>query len=168
MKEATGPRPELDEPSFAGKTVIVCLGNRYLGDDGISMRVAEELNRRSLGPNVVVDSCQTADLSLLWRYRGASKVVLVDAVKSGTPPGTISRYTIKRKDGPLEPPSGQHGLRFQDLFDMAVETGVLACPLSVIGIEPKDCSAGEGISPELARSLPELVDEVVKELDRGN
>ncbi len=164
MKEAPGPLPEVDEPSFVGKSVIVCLGNRYLGDDGVGIRVAEELRTRSLGADAVVDCSQTADLSLLWRYRGASRVVIVDAVKSGTPPGTVTKYTIARKDGPLEPPGGQHGLRLQDIFDMAVETGVLACPVKVIGIEPKDCRVGEGLSPELVEAFPRLLEEVAKEL----
>lgn len=158
--------PEIEEASFAGKTVIVCLGNRYLRDDGIGILVAEELKSRNLGSDILVDAYQTADLSLLWQYQGASRIIIIDALRSGAPPGTISRYTITPTSGPLAPLQGLHKLQLHDMFDIASRTGLLTCPVTILGVEPKDCGIGEGLSAELATAMSEVVTAVIKELGR--
>ena len=158
--------PGIDEVNSVGKTVIICLGNRYLKDDGLAIQVADELNERSLGGNVLLDVCQTMDLSLLGRHRHASKIIVVDAMKGGAPPGTISKWTIARREAPLTALPGLHGMELHDLFDLASEAGLLTCPVTIIGVEPKDCRVGEGLSAELMSAVPSVIAEVERELGR--
>jgi hydrogenase maturation protease len=160
-----GPDQETGEVTFSGKQVVICLGNRYLRDDGIGIQVAEDLRDRNLGEDILVDACQTVDLSLLCHCKGASKVVLVDALKSGAPPGTVSKYNIVPDEGPFVSLPGLHELQLHDLFDIARQTGFLTCPVTIIGVEPKDCSVGEGLSAELVNALPDVLVEVTKELN---
>jgi len=161
-----GPTPfaGLEDVSYAGKTVVLCLGNPYLRDDGIGCRVAEELRGSGLGKNVLVETCQNADLSLLWDYKGASKIIVVDAMKAGTPPGTVSRYRISASETPLDRLPGLHTLQMSDMYDIASQAGLLTCPVTIVGVEPKDCSPGEGLSKELVSVVPLILAEVNKEL----
>lgn len=161
------PDPELGEVSFVGKTVVICLGNRYMRDDGIGIQVAEELRGRDLGKDILVYAHQTVDLSLLWVYKGASRAIFVDALKSGETPGTISKYTIVPNKDPLYRLPDPHSLQLADIFEIGSQTGLLTCPVTIIGIEPKDCSVGEGLSTELASVVPTVVNVVVKELGLG-
>ena len=156
-----------DEIPFAGKTVIICLGNRYMGDDGIGVRVADELERRHLGPNVTVDTHRFLDFSILWQYRGASRIIFVDALESGSAPGTVAKYSVAPNRGPPKSPASMHGLKLHDLLDIAHETGTLVCPVSIVGIEPKECRVGEGLSAELAAALPEALEVVIAEAMRA-
>ncbi len=158
------PGTTIREESYAGKTVVVCVGNRYLRDDGIGIHVADQLVGHDLGEGVIVEACQTADLSLFWQYSGASKVIIVDSVKSGTPPGTVSRYTISPNQKAIASLPGLHSAQLSDMFDVASQTGLLTCPVAIIGIEPKDCGIGEGLSDELASVLPVILLEIIKEL----
>ena len=148
--------------SAGGKTVVIGLGNRYMKDDGIGIQVAEQLER-SLGGDVVVEECQSVDIGLLAKYGGASKIILVDASKSGFPPGTISKYGIAPSKTPLVSLEGQHALQLHDMVDVANQAGLLSCPVTVVGVEPKDCGPGEGLTPELERAVPDVI-ETVREL----
>ena len=149
---------------LAGKTVILCVGNRYLGDDGIGIRVADELNGRPLGENVVVEAVQAIDLSLLSNYSEAPEVVVVDALKDGVPPGTISRFVVTPRECPINSLQGLHALSLHDAFDIAKQTGLLTCPVTIFGVEPKDCALGEGLSPELENGMPDLLARVLDEI----
>jgi hydrogenase maturation protease len=148
--------PDPDELAI-GKTVVLGLGNHYLRDDGVGIRVAEELKRRNLGEGTLVQAHQTFDLWLLSEFSGASKLVIVDAVKSGSAPGTITEYEVAPRPGPLSSLPGLHSLELHDLIDFASRMGLLTCPVTIIGIEPKVCEVGEGLSQEVERAIPEVV-----------
>lgn len=64
-----------------GSSVVIGLGNVFMRDDGIGIQVARELRRHNLGKGVLVYDYQEMDLSLLEYFQGASKVVVVDALK---------------------------------------------------------------------------------------
>src|SRR5271157_1131206 len=87
------PELELWEMSFAGRTVVVGVGNPYMKDDGVGIQVARQL--RGLDPNqFFVYEAQAMDMSLLWHFKDARKIVLVDATRYGAPVGTITRYSV--------------------------------------------------------------------------
>lgn len=158
------PEPDISEASFEGKRVVVGLGNPYMKDDGVGILVAKELRRRNLGAGVLVYEYQALDLSLLWQFRGASMVIVVDALRSGGSAGTVSTYSIKPREGPLLQLPGLHALQLYDMFDLANQTGTLPCPVTIIGVEPGDCNPGEGLSQEVSASIPRVVDAVLQEL----
>jgi hydrogenase maturation protease len=158
-KAGAGPSADPVTRSLKGRSVVLCLGNRYLRDDGIGIRVAEAL-KGILGSNVLVDVSQTMDLPLLTQYEGASRVVVVDALKSGARPGEVSRYTLVPNGRPLQALNGPHSLGLHDFFDIAWQTGLLKGPVTIVGIEPKDCGLGEGLTEELEGAIPRVVAEV--------
>jgi len=154
LEEPTAPDPDV---LATGKTVVLGLGNPYLRDDGVGIAVATELQRRGMGGRTLVQAHQTFDLGLLSEYGGASRLIIVDAVRSGSAPGTVAEYEVAPSPGPLSPLPGLHSLELHDLIDFASRMGLLSCPVTVIGIEPKDCEVGEGLSPEVERAIPEVV-----------
>ena len=161
VEEPTVPDPDV---SASGKTVVLGLGNGYLRDDGVGIAVAKELQRLNMGEGVMVRAHQTFDLWLLSEYNGASRLFVIDAVQSGLAPGTVTEYEVSPLPGPLSSVPGLHSLKLHDLIDFASRTGLLGCPLTVIGVEPKDCSVGEGLSPEVEHAVREVVTRVTDEL----
>lgn len=159
------PEPDLHPESLSGKNVVIGIGNPYMRDDGIGIQVVNELRKLNLGDEVLVYDYQAMDLSLLLCFEKASKVIIVDALKSGSPPGAVSKYSVtKNEEGPLLRLPNLHELQLYDIVDLASQTGILPFPLIVIGIEPKDCTIGEGLTDEVAAAVPKALSKVVEEL----
>jgi len=98
------------------KTLVIGLGNPILGDDGVGWRVAEEVANRLPSPpsplpapfggasrgegrrgegEVEVDCASLGGLSLMERLTGYERVILVDAIFTGTKPvGTVSQFIL--------------------------------------------------------------------------
>jgi hydrogenase maturation protease len=69
------------------------VGNVLLGDDGIGPYVARTLEARyEFGDNVHVADLGTPGLDLIAHVSGMDALILVDAVKSGEPAGTVTCY----------------------------------------------------------------------------
>jgi hydrogenase maturation protease len=154
------------EISSAGKCVILGIGNPYMHDDAVGMAVAAELRKRDLGEKTVVYDYQAMDLSLLMYFKDCSKIVLVDAFTTGGIPGTVSAYSIRGPKNSLPNLPNQHELQLHEIVDVAGETGILSCQVVVVGIEPKDCSPGEGLSDEVKEALPRAINAVMNELNQ--
>jgi hydrogenase maturation protease len=147
------------------KIVVIGLGNQYMRDDGLGIKVAQALKKMNLEENVSVQEYREMDLSVIETLRGASSVIMVDALKGGKKPGTVSKYLFTpRKESPSELPD-LHNLKLSDILDFATNSGILTCPVTIVGVEPKDDSLGEGLSSEVEAALPETLHTVVKELE---
>ena len=88
------------------KTLIIGLGNPILGDDGVGWRVAEEVKRGLeigeletkspiLQSLIDVDCFSLGGLSLMERMIGYDRAILIDAVTTGQPPGTVYRFQLE-------------------------------------------------------------------------
>jgi hydrogenase maturation protease len=152
------------EDILKAKSVVIGLGNVYMKDDGLGLRVAGELEKMNLGENVSVQEHPEMDLAVIGTLQDASKVIIIDAVKSGKEPGTISKYTFTpRKEEIAELPS-LHSMKLSDLLDIAMSSGALTCPVVIVGVEPKDDSPGTELSSEVESALPRVIEAVIKEL----
>jgi len=154
------PRPNEQGP------VVIGLGNLLMGDDGIGIRVARELMRHPPEKNIKIYVYRELDLSLIEGLQGASRVVVVDALQAGKPPGAVSKYSIaSTEESQFQLPS-LHGLVLSDLFALAKYAGLLSCPVILVGVEPKDWRPGKRMSREVVASIPKVLDEVARELKR--
>jgi hydrogenase maturation protease len=159
------PEPDLHPELLRGKYVVIGIGNPYMKDDAIGLRVTRELRSRELGKDVLVYDYHAMDLSLLSFFRNASKIIIVDALKSGSSPGTVSKYLVSQKDGPLLKLPNLHELQLFDIMDLANHDGLLPSSSIVIGVEPSDCGAGEGLTEKVAAAVPVAVSRIIAELN---
>jgi hydrogenase maturation protease len=135
-----------------------------MGDDGFGLRVAQALKRKGLGENISVQEHPEMDLAIIGNLRDASKVIIVDALRSGKEPGTVSKYTFTRRTQDLAELPSLHSMKLSDLLDIAASSGILTCPVVIVGVEPKADSPGTELSVEVELALPKAVDAVIKEL----
>jgi len=162
-----GDRSQVDDDLFLGSSrgriVVVCLGNPYMRDDGVGISVAGELKKGGLDESVVVYESRSLDASLLWQFRDAVALVIVDAVKSGAPSGSVSRFSLASRKTPLSGIPSLHEMQLHDLVDLA-GLDILSCPVIIVAIEPKDCGLGEGLTEDLRAAVPRAVEEVMEVL----
>jgi len=146
------------------RAVVVGIGNELLGDDGVGIHVIGELEKRGVPSATTLIEAGTA-VDMLWdEIVGAGKVIVVDAVKGGGPPGSVYRYLYG------ECPEG-HGVTQSGhevgLRDKLVALELMGCTLPqvvVIGIEPERVEFGAGLSSCLRNRLPAVVDIVLEEI----
>jgi hydrogenase maturation protease len=79
-----------DSPAPRGRTLVLGLGNPLVADDGVGLRVVRLLRER-LGDDadIEVDEGYCGGLRLMERIVNYERVILVDALCSGAPPGTV-------------------------------------------------------------------------------
>ena len=104
------------------------------------------------------------DLTVIEELRGASGVIIVDSVRGGKEPGTVSKYAFTPQEGDLSELPSLHSLKLSDILDLAISSGILSCPVVIVGVEPKDDSMGIGLSPEVEAALPRAIEAVITEL----
>ena len=78
------------------KTLILGLGNPILTDDGVGVRVAQEIQKQlPIGSPIEVTEVSIGGLTLMESMIGYGRVFLIDAIqtKKGTP-GSIYRMTV--------------------------------------------------------------------------
>ena len=153
------------EISSKGKIVVLGIGNFYMHDDAVGPHILGELRKLKISDKVLLFDYRSLDLALLAYFKDSSRIVIVDALRAGRDPGTVSKYLVSSpKDSKSKAPS-LHELELDDIADLASQIGVM-CPIVVVGVEPKDCSPGEGLSAEVEESLPNVINEVLIELNQ--
>ena len=133
--------------------LIAAIGNRLRSDDGVALRVADAV-RRELPPEVRL--VHAADvLSLIDDWRGEELVVLVDAVQSGAPPGTVHEIDMTPRSAAQIPASAStHNFELPQVIELARRLDRLPAKLIVVGIEGRRFDHGDGLSPAVAAAVP--------------
>jgi hydrogenase maturation protease len=143
----------------ADEVVVAVLGSPWRGDDGVGPAVAERLRARG----IATLACDPS--ALLERWVGAAGVVVVDAVRSGAPPGTLHRIDATRMPLPAwGVPTSTHALGLADTVELARTLGRLPAHLVVFGVQVGATTTGAGLSPAVAAALDPLADAVAGEL----
>jgi hydrogenase maturation protease len=178
--------------SHPGHAVVVAgFGTEYRHDDGVGIVVAERLaalvgDVSDIGP--VIDP-----LDLLGRWDDADLAIVVDAVHSGASPGTLRLIELM----PPSPPAtavrpedhagsdsvsagsavsreqrgsgvtSSHGIGLVGVVRLARAVGHAPKRVVVVGIEGDNFAQGTGLSPSVARAVPEAVDKVVRMIEEA-
>ena len=140
----------------------MCLGSPFRGDDAVGPLVAERL--RASG--VPVLDCADEPTRLLDHWEGLQTVVVVDALRSGSAPGTLHR--IDAGDGPLPRDlrlASTHAMGIADALELGRALGRAPRRVVVLGLEGASFGMGEEMTPAVAANLDELVASVLRELE---
>jgi hydrogenase maturation protease len=145
--------------------VVLGLGNILLRDEGVGVKVIEELRKRYdfLPPVKLIDG-GTAGFGLVTEIEGCQKLLVVDAVKAGNEPGTV--YKFRRGDitVTISQTLSVHDIGF---FEALEHWKILGIEPEVIffGIEPEDINSwGFDLTPCIQDKMPKLVALVIDQL----
>ena len=126
--------------------LLIGVGHEGRRDDAAGVRVAR-LVRALLWPQARVVECAGGATSLLDAWQGEAAVVLVDAMTSGVPTGTVRRLDASRAPLPAELFRGStHGLGLPEAIELARSLGRLPSSCVVYGIEGADFEQGSRLS----------------------
>ena len=149
-------------------TVVIGVGNPDAGDDAAGPLVAEAVRAVApAGVEVLVHE-DPADLTLLWRDRDL--VVVVDAVCSGDPAGSVRTMVVSEEAAALESwPSagsrGTHDFGLSSAAQLSHALGTLPRRLVLVGVEGRDFTPGHPMTRAVRAAVPEAVDAVIAEAE---
>lgn len=144
--------------------LILGIGNILLRDEGVGVRVVEALQQMQLADCVEVVDGGTAGADLVDVLADRDKVVVIDAIESQSPPGTVFRLRSEE----LMPSPGStlslHQLGLVESLMMAQQLGCAPRQVVVFGIQPDQVIPGLDLTPEVANAIPRVVDAVLEEI----
>ncbi len=144
-------------------TLILGLGNPILTDDSVGLRVAAVLKRELADvPDVTVAEDCWGGLQLMERLVGFRRAIIVDAIQSGAPPGTIHRLTPH--DLPTQHSASAHDVNLPTALAFGRKLGLVLPPddrLVLVAIEAVDIlTFNETCTPEVEAAIPHAVEAV--------
>lgn len=154
-------------PRNAPNALVLGIGNTIMSDDGVGIRVVQELHREYRFPlTVEVVEGGTLGLGLLPLLEGRSHLIVVDAVETGKKPGTCIRLTGEELPAALESGLSPHQLGLKDLLAVSRLMGRTQPEMVLIGVQPRSVELAEHLSPEVELQVETMKGAVLKELAR--
>ena len=147
--------------------VVVGCGNALRGDDGAGPECVRLLLEAGLPPGVTAIDAGTSGVDVVLGMRGATRVILVDACRSGRLPGSLlSLSADELAEIPAAGPLDTHAVRWIDALRLtrAMSGEQPLPPISVRLIEGGEFAPGSGLSPPVADAVARLANELRAEL----
>jgi len=153
------------------KIVVIGLGQSLRGDDAAGLAAVRRWQERhpetATRPEVRVELAELPGLGLMDLIEGAQAAVIIDAVQSGAPPGTLRRL------GPddlaaFTPGAGSaHGWGAAETLQLGrrLSPSLADCRITLIGIEAGQVEMGARLSPQVEQALAgavEMIEEGVQ------
>lgn len=139
--------------------LVLGVGNDMMGDEGVGVRIARQLNNSFVFPaEVEVIDGGVDGISLLPLIRSAAEVVIVDAVDRDARPGSI--FMFNSEEMPLadaQQLSG-HDNGIIEALDAAARMGEQIDAM-IIGVQPKRTDAfGNGLSKPVTKNVNRVIE----------
>jgi hydrogenase maturation protease len=146
--------------------LILGLGNILLGDEGVGVRVIEQLLSRPLPDEIEVIDGGTAGYELINFFEGKEKVIIVDAVKTNDTPGSVYKMDLSLVQEDETVQLSLHQIGLKNVFKMASLMD-LNPEVTLIGIVPKNYQDYNiGLSEEVEKAIPLAIETVLKEIEQ--
>jgi hydrogenase maturation protease len=144
--------------------LILGVGNVLLKDEGLGVQAAEVFSDRyTTSGNVTCMDGGTGGIKLLPLLKDITHLIIVDAIDSEGPPGSIYRFPPKNIAKGAEFMSTTHQIGIKELLLLAAFEGY-SPEVTLIGMIPGDMSHGLDLSPAVKEKLPLMVELIKDEL----
>ena len=134
---------------------VIGVGNRDRGDDGVGPLVVDEIRRCCPEIETFVAEGDLSDLAMRWE--ADQSVVIIDAISSGRPVGTIVEIDALAEQLPTQQGLlSSHGVGLAEAVELARLLDRLPRQLKVIGVEAKSFNQFDPVTPEVAAAIKQL------------
>jgi hydrogenase maturation protease len=148
-------------------TLVIGIGNPYRRDDGAGIAVVRRL-RLLVPQDVEVVECPGDLTMLLDIWQGYSRVIVIDAMRSGRAAGEVMRFDASTQTLPANTRfSSTHAMGLNEILVLAQTLNQRPPQLVLYGIEGADFGEGEGLSEEVAKAVEDVVRYILLDLQKG-
>ena len=145
----------------SGKVLILGIGNEILTDDGIGIRLVEDLQKKCFPPEIIFEKGTVGGLEILEMIQGYQEVLFLDAIKTiNGKPGEIYHMVISDFFETLHL-SNLHDVSFIQAIRLGKELGLeLPEILHIFAIEiVEDQVFSNNFSSEIEKQYPAILKE---------
>ncbi len=150
---------------------VVGVGNQIMRDDGLSSVVVDRLREQGVDdlPDVDLSHAGTTAFFALEAMDDADRAIVVDALQMpNSDPGDTHRMVYREGAFENEDPGiHMHDFSFTEALDAGNPAYDVPDEIVVLGMTPRDLSAGLTLSDPVAENIDDLVELVREELVRG-
>ncbi len=155
-----------------GRTLVACLGNIFLSDDGFGVEVARRLAREQFPEGVRVTDYGIRGMHLAYDLaEGFDTTILVDTAQRGDAPGTVYLIEPERDAGRDDAAQlslfNAHGMQPDLVLSLAGSLGGDAGRVLVVGCEPATLEEGMGLSTPVTAAVDEAVAMITRLVTAG-
>lgn len=156
--------------------VLVGLGQSLRRDDGFGLLAVQYWQSKypltAKQPNIRVEISQLPGLALIDLISGADVAILVDAVHSGSPLGTIHQAALKDLSTFTTGTNTAHGWGVAETLALGLKLTPESLPpkILLIGVEGESFDPGESLTPGVAGKLAaiaEIIEGKIQQLLKG-
>jgi hydrogenase maturation protease len=146
--------------------MIIGVGNRLLGDEGVGLHIIDKLSQIPIPPYVNIVDCGCDLLNLMAYIKKPKRIIIIDAIRAGGEPGEIYSFDFSKLTTTKVDMCSAHQIKTID----ALRLIKLVCPalsdseIVVIGIEPKVMQLSSDLSKEVSESITEAMRFVLEEI----
>jgi len=159
-------RIHFQDPELKAASLVIGVGNRIHGDDGVGPWIARQLKTTSL-PNTRIEIRTGEAAALIESWKATDSVILIDAVNSGpgAQPGKIYRIDALRQMIPdrFAGPSSHH-LGVALAVELARVLDRLPRHLIVYGVEGQCFDFGRALTPVVRAAADRVIGRVIAEI----
>ncbi|NCC36580.1 MAG: hydrogenase maturation protease [Chloroflexia bacterium] len=146
-------------------TLILGLGNPMMSDDGLGSSACQQLQRwYGTLPDVTVFDGETLGLHLLPQLVGVTNLLMVDAVVTDDPPGSLVRLEGEAITAGMARQLSLHYVGLAELLALGSLEGAMPSRCVLWGMVPERLELGTELSATVAACLPALLAAVAAEL----
>jgi len=145
--------------------VVIGIGNEWRGDDAVGREVVRSL-RGTLGGSVRLTECNGMANEILDAWEGCDRAILVDAVRTGAAPGSLTRLDCSQTLPETGLPVSTHGFGVREAIELARNIGRLPETVIVYGVEASNFEMGAPLSAPVARAVATATRRVAAEVER--
>lgn len=149
---------------MTARIVVLGVGNLLMGDEGLGIRCVEAVEKQPLPANVRCIDGGTSTHELLEDLENLDALVILDAVASGQPAGTLVRLEGDAIPSAFSNKMSPHQHGINDLLATLKFLDRAPRRVVLIGVEPQIMELSMELSPLVLGVLPAMVALVSKEV----
>lgn len=140
--------------------LLLGIGHPLRHDDAVGLLLAQAC--QDLQPsNAQIATCEGDGTDLIQLWKGHTHVLLLDAVCSSHPPGTIHRFDPHAQPLPADFfRTSTHHWGLAEAIELSRALGSLPPHINILGIEGQNFQPGEGLSPNVHDAMQALLKEL--------
>jgi hydrogenase maturation protease len=148
------------------ETVVLGVGSPLMGDDGLGVAVVNRLRDAWEGEtSLALLDGGTWGMRVLPFIEGARRLLIVDAIRNGGPPGALVRLEREEIPRHLRKKVSPHQIELGEVLAVAELRSTFPPEAVALGIEPAVIELNDTLSEPVERTVPELVAAIESQLE---
>jgi hydrogenase maturation protease len=145
--------------------LVLGVGNILLSDEGVGVRVIEELQKLQLPECIEIVDGATRAMELVDIMRGRKRVIIVDALDADAEPGAVFKFGPDQLAETRKMSVSVHDIGVYEAIFLLSLTAELPEDITFYGIQPGSLELHEGLTKDVNAAAGKVIEFILKDLE---